>query len=125
MYIRINVLQKLDHCYTITIFFYCVTRRRRFILKDTGAYGKQSDFGKFSASTVYHFLEGPEFTLPKPANFEGSGTEVPVIVLGNEAYPLRMSLMKPSARKDLSGEERVFNYWLSRQGSALSVPLVV
>ena len=52
--------------------------------------------------------------LPKPASFEGSGTEVPVVILGDEAYPLKMSLMKPFARKDLSGEERVFNYKLSR-----------
>jgi len=69
----LNVLQKLDRCSTITIFFYGVNRRRRFILRDIGAYGKQSDFGKFSVSTVYHFWEGPEFTLPKPASFEGSG----------------------------------------------------
>jgi hypothetical protein len=28
----------------------------RFILIDVGAYGKQSDGGTFSASTLYHFL---------------------------------------------------------------------
>jgi len=62
-------------------FFFCsVTRRRRFILTDTGAHGKQSGLGKFSASTVYHFLEGSKFTSPKPSSFEGSGTEVPVVV---------------------------------------------
>jgi hypothetical protein len=86
----------------------------RFIFINIGAYGKQSDCGKFSASTVYHFLEGSESTLQKPASFEGSRTEVPVVILGDEAYPLKMSLMKPFARKDLSGEERVFNYKLSR-----------
>jgi hypothetical protein len=86
----------------------------KFIFIDISTYGKQSDCGKFFASTVHHFLEGSESTLPKPASFEGSGTEVLVVILGDEGYPLKMSSMKPSARKDLSGEERVFNYRLSR-----------
>jgi len=69
---------------------------------DTGAYGKQSDGGTFYAFTFYHFLEDFESTLPKPASFEGSGTEMPFVILGDEA------------RTDLSCEERVFNYRLSR-----------
>ena len=55
-----------------------------------------------------------ESTLPKPASFEGSGTEMPFVILGDEAYPLKTYLMKPFARKDSSTEERVFNYSLSR-----------
>jgi hypothetical protein len=48
---------------------------------DIGAYGKQSDGGTFSTSTLYHFLENYESTLPKPASFEGSGKNLP-----NEAF---------------------------------------
>ena len=103
-----------------TIFFFPVVLQgvadyeSRFIFIDIGAYGKQSDGGTFSASTLYHSLEDFESTLPKPASFEGSGTEMPFVVLGDEAYPLKTYLMKPFARKDLSCEERVFNYSLSR-----------
>jgi hypothetical protein len=57
----------------------------RFIFIDIGAYGKQSDGGRFSVSTLYHFLEDSESTLALPASFEGSGTEVPVVLLGDEA----------------------------------------
>ena len=39
---------------------------------------------------------------------------MPFVILGDEAYPLKTYLMKPFARKDLSCEERVFNYRLSR-----------
>ena len=49
----------------------------RFIFIDIGAYGKQSDGGTFSASTLYRFLEDFESTFPKPASFEGSGSEMP------------------------------------------------
>jgi len=55
---------------------------------DTGAYGQQSDGGTFSGSTLYHFLECLESALPKPASFEGSGTETSSIILGDKAYPL-------------------------------------
>jgi hypothetical protein len=70
---------------------------------------------------VVHFLLllyitswNSESTLPKPASFEGSVTEMPFAILADEACPLTTYLMKPFARKDLSYEERVFNYRLSR-----------
>ena len=53
-------------------------------------------------------------TLLKPASFEESGTEIPCVILGDEAYSLKMYIMKSFARKDFSGEEHVFKYRLSR-----------
>jgi len=55
----------------------------RLIFIDIGAYGKQSDGGTFSASTLCHFLEDFESTLPKPTSFEGSGTEMLFVILGD------------------------------------------
>jgi len=72
------------------------------------------DGGTFSTSTLYHVLELCESTLPKPASFGGSGTEMPFVILGDEAYPLKTYLMKPFARKDLLCKEHVFNCKLSR-----------
>jgi len=83
----LNVLQKLDHCFTITNFSVVLqgvtNSESRFIFIDTGDYGKQSDGDKFSASTLYHFLVDCESTLPKPVSFEESGTEMPFFILGN------------------------------------------
>ena len=96
----------------------------RFIFIDIVAYGKQSDGGTFSASTLYHFLEDFESTLPKPASFEGSGTEMPFIILGDEAYPLKTYLMKPFAKR-IFRVRNVFSITGCReQGDALSVPMV-
>jgi len=86
----------------------------RFIFMDIGGYGKQSDGGTFSASTFYYFLEDFESTLTKSARFEGSAAEMPFVILGDEAYPLKTYLMKPLVRKDLSCEEHDFNYRLSQ-----------
>jgi hypothetical protein len=117
----LNVLQKLGHCFTYNYkqFLSAVLQgvadsESRFIFIDIGAYGKQCDGGTFSAFNLYHFLEDSESTLPKPASFEGSGTEMPFVIPGDEAYPLKTYLMKPFARKDLPWEKRVFNYRLSR-----------
>ena len=79
----LNVVQKLDHCFTITNSFFSVVLQgisdseSRFIFIDTDAFGKQTDGGTFSGSTLYYFLEDLESSLPKPASFEGSGTEMP------------------------------------------------
>jgi len=111
----LNVVQKLAQNFTITNNIFSVVLQgvadseSRFILIDIGAYVKQSDGGTFSAATSYHFLEDFETTLPKPASFEGSGTEMPFVILCDEVCPLKTYVMKPFARKDLSFEERVFN----------------
>jgi hypothetical protein len=44
-------------------------------------------------------LKDYESTLPKPANFEGSGTEMPFVILGDEVCPLKMYLMIPFHEK--------------------------
>ena len=67
----------------------------RFNFIDIGGYGKESDGSTFSASTLYYFLEDSESTLPKPASFKGSAAEIPFIIRGDEAYPLKTYLMKP------------------------------
>jgi len=96
---------------------------RRFIVIDTYAYGKQNDGGRFSGSTLHQFSADFKSTLPKSASFEGSGTEMPFVILGNKAY-LKTFLMKPLARKNMSCEERVLMAGCCKQGDALSAPLV-
>ena len=73
-----------------------------------------SDGGTFSASTLYYFFEDFESNLPKAASFEGCAAEMPFVIHGDEAYPLKTYLMKPLVRRDLSYEEHNFNYRPSR-----------
>jgi len=70
-------------------------------------------------------LENFESTLPKPASFEGSGTEKPSVILGDEAYLLKTYLLKPFARKDLSCEERAVNCSLSRARRCVACAFVI
>ena len=117
----LNVLQKLDHCFTITNIFFSVVLQgvadseSRFIFIDIGAFGKQMDGVTLSGSKLYHFLEDLESTLPRPAGFEGSGTEISFSILEDNIYTLKTYLMEPFAEKDISCEEYVFNCRLSQE----------
>jgi len=110
--ICITVLQ-LQTIFSIVL--QCVAdSESRFVFIYIGAYRKQSDGGKFFASNLYHFSEDCESTLPKPASFEGRGTEMSFVNLGDEACPFKTRSMKSLAKKDLSCEERALNYRLSQ-----------
>jgi len=90
----LNVIQKLDHCFANYNFFFSVVLQSvansesRFIFINISAFDKQSDGGTFSGSTLYHFLEDLESTLPKHARFKGSGKEMSFVILGDKVCPL-------------------------------------
>jgi hypothetical protein len=79
-----------------TVLHVVVDSESRFIFVDIGAYGKQSDGHTFSASTLYRFLEDSEYNFKKTFKFlffggggGASGTEMPFVILGDEACPLK------------------------------------
>ena len=88
--------------------------RCKFIFIDVGAYGKQSDGGVFEASPISTFFENFSETLPAPSPIDASGTLIPFVAVGDDAYPLKTYLMKPFGQRNLTESQRIFNYRLSR-----------
>ncbi|XP_046681626.1 uncharacterized protein LOC124368382 [Homalodisca vitripennis] len=87
----------------------------KFIFIDVGAYGKQSDGGVFEASPISKFFENFSEHLPAPSPIDTSSeTLIPYVLVGDDAYPLKSYIMKPFGQRNLSEEERIFNYRLSR-----------
>lgn len=86
----------------------------RFVTVDVGAYGKQSDGGIFSLSNVYKHLEQNTFNIPDNDYIPSTKIMAPFVLLGDDAYPLKSYLLKPYSKQNLSREERIFNYRLSR-----------
>lgn len=86
----------------------------KFIAVEVGAYGKQSDGGTFSDSNVYQRLETNTFNIPKNEIIPSTDISVPFVLLGDDAYPLKTFLLKPYSRQNLTQEQRIFNYRLSR-----------
>lgn len=86
----------------------------KFICADVGAYGKESDGGVFGRSRIRHLLDRNAFNLPATAKTVPElNTDLPFILLGDAAYPLRKDLITPYLTH-MTHERRVFNYRHSR-----------
>ncbi|XP_041364429.1 protein ALP1-like [Gigantopelta aegis] len=88
-----------------------------FIYIDIGAYGKQSDGGIYSASTLERALSPPNsLQLPKDDVINGDEElgPMPYVVVADEAFPLQRHMMRPYPGKNTSEEQDVYNYRHSR-----------
>lgn len=73
------------------------------IYVDVGAKGRGSDGGIFRNSSLFTALETNYLNIPNG-----------FVIVGDDAFPLKTYLMKPYSRRNMTLEERIFNYRLSR-----------
>ena len=74
-----------------------------FTYIDVGAQGRASDGGIFQESALYDGLEHSQLNMPPE-----------MVIVADDAFPLKPYLMKPFSKRNLSLRERIFNYRLSR-----------
>ncbi|XP_038078668.1 uncharacterized protein LOC119745996 [Patiria miniata] len=87
----------------------------KFLYVDVGCNGRAADGGVFSHSSLFRALKGNALNIPGSAPLQGDPTkQLPYVMVADDAFPLRKDLMKPYCKRQLSREERVFNYRLSR-----------
>ncbi|KAL2092781.1 hypothetical protein ACEWY4_012579 [Coilia grayii] len=91
-----------------------VDAQYRFIYVSVGAQGRASDAGIFAQSDLKAALDAKLLSIPQPNSLPGTHQEVPYVLVGDEAFPLRLDLMKPFPFRLLNTEQRIFNYRLSR-----------
>lgn len=85
-----------------------------FLLLDIGDYGKQSDGGTFSNSAFGKALKNDSLFLPQPDVISGQTARMPYFFVGDSAFPLMNSMLKPYPGTYLPENKRIFNYRLSR-----------
>ncbi|XP_046868908.1 protein ALP1-like [Drosophila willistoni] len=85
----------------------------KFIAIEVGGYGKQSDGGTFNASQFYRQLKSRQF-MPPDTNLPGSSIKVHYVFVGDEAYPLLETLLRPYSSRTINAEREYFNKRLSR-----------
>ncbi len=88
----------------------------RFRLVHIGEYGRSSDGGVFAGSAIGKALDAKKLEVPDDQQLPGAehlGT-MPFTIVGDAAFPLKTYLMRPYPGRDLSTQQRVFNYRLSR-----------
>jgi len=59
-------------------------------------------------------FENNTISISQPCLLPNTDIVVPFSIVGDEGFPLKSYLMRPYARRNLQGNERVFNYRLSR-----------
>ncbi|XP_046844884.1 putative nuclease HARBI1 [Xenia sp. Carnegie-2017] len=86
--------------------------KAKFISFDLGAPGNQSDGGIFKDSHLKNICKTCYF--PQAEELRDTLLPIPYFLLGDEAFALNENLMQPYPHQTAIGDEKVFNYRLSR-----------
>ena len=84
----------------------------KFIAFDLGSPGSQSDGGIFKDGSLGRLCKSSFF--PAPSKLGQRISPIPYFLLGDDAFSLDINLMKPFPHRTAIGDEKVFNYRLSR-----------
>ena len=82
----------------------------KFIYVDVGAAGRAGDAGVFNNSLLKSALQNGFLKLPEPRKV--GEKLINYHMIGDDAFPMSLSLMKPQPHRHLEKEKRIFNYRL-------------
>lgn len=71
----------------------------KFVAIDVGSYGREGDAGIFLKSVMGRLINSGNFNIPPPAALPGTDIVLPNVILGDEAFALTTSMMKPFPRQ--------------------------
>ena len=86
----------------------------KFLYCDVGSPGASADGGIFADTALRIAIERDTVGFPEPEYLPGSLERVPYSLIGDDAFPLRPWLMKPFPQRQMTTEERIYNYRLCR-----------
>ena len=90
----------------------------RFTYADIGCNGRVSNVGVLRDSTLGRSMVGDDnnnmLNVPMHVPLPGRIHPVPFFAVGDDAFPLRSNLMQPYPLRNLSSDQRIYNYRLSR-----------
>lgn len=84
----------------------------KFAYIDVGCNGRISDGGVYRNSSLSTAINNDLLGIPSPKLV--GDTELPFVIVADDAFPLKPNIMKPYASRGLTREKRIFNYRLSR-----------
>lgn len=92
-----------------------VNSNYEFTFVDVGAEGSSADGGIWQQCAFKMAIDDGYLQLPPPTPVRGiPNMALPYFVVGDDAFPLGPTLLKPYAKRDMTYEQRSYNYRLSR-----------
>ncbi len=81
-----------------------------------GDFGKTSDSGVYASSDLGRGMENNMLHVPPSTSLPGTAHlgDVPYVMVGDAAFPLKPYLMRPYPEQNLIHRKRIFNYRFSR-----------
>jgi len=86
----------------------------KFLWVNVGAWGSMSDAGVFNGFSLNRKIDAGTLDLPEPDPLLNDDKDTPYFFVGDDAFALRPSRMKPYSHQYLTHDERIFNYRTSR-----------
>lgn len=101
-------------CFSIVLLA-LVDANYKFIIVHVGELGKNSDGGIYSRSTLAKRLETNTLNIPGPKLLPSTSIQLPHVIVGDEAFPLKPYLMRPYPGRQLQDKDnKIYNYRHSR-----------
>jgi len=91
-----------------------VNSNYEFLMVDVGTNGRVSDGGVFANTIFCKKLKQNQLSLPKADNLPLSDINAPYVFVADDAFPLMENVIKPFSIRNLSKEETIYNYRVSR-----------
>ena len=86
----------------------------QYVWIDVGTNGCCSDAQLFNRSDLKACIEDGTIGFPAATALPGEDRLLPYYLLGDDAFALRTWLMKPYSKRNMTHDQRIFNYRLSR-----------
>ena len=101
------------HTFTIVLLA-IVDADYKFIFADVGCNGRISNGGVLKNCSLYQALEDKALKIPRETLLPGTDQCFPHVIVADDAFPLKVYIMKLYSQNTLKQEKRLFNYRLSR-----------
>ena len=102
------------NCFFSTVIMALVDANYQFLWADVGGVGSQSYGQIYNASALAEVLRSGEINLLDDASLPNNDRPRPFFFLADDDFALKSNMMKPYSRRNLSLEEKIANYRISR-----------
>lgn len=86
----------------------------KFLYIDVGCNGRVSEGGVFNKCSFAAAMITGALNLPEESPLQGRTMDQPFVIVADDAFALRINVMKPFPGRSLNAAQRIYNYRLSR-----------